>query len=202
MLQPSFFLHCAPFADPNSVSPGLGGYGRELFFHFKAVRFQEKREREVDPFFPAAAAICCLNFNLSVGAISTACHLHVLAATIPARNDFLTPTSMQLFWKALFFFVSENLTLHFFILAFFFGSQPLDSRSHVHSKRFHTACHHHSFYFAASTQLVLQEATRNNHLTSMTDKLGPLFSTSFLNLFITFFCHVCHFLISFPSRVP
>ena len=34
-------------------------------------------------------------------------------ATIPFLNNFLTPTFVQLFWKALFFLMSENLTLHF-----------------------------------------------------------------------------------------
>ena len=36
-----------------------------------------KSDNETDSFLPAAdAAICLLNFNLSVGAIPTACPLH------------------------------------------------------------------------------------------------------------------------------
>ena len=41
-------------------------------------------------FLPAAAAICLLNLNISVGAIPTACAPQVLAGTIPARNNFWT----------------------------------------------------------------------------------------------------------------
>ena len=36
LLHPCFFLFCKPFAYPNSFCPGLSGFGRELFFHFKA----------------------------------------------------------------------------------------------------------------------------------------------------------------------
>ena len=56
--------------------------------------------------------------------------------------------------------MSGNLTLHFFLHTFSF----IDSRPQVHSKRFHTICHCHSF-FAALTPLVLQEAARGNYLT-------------------------------------
>ena len=112
---------------------------------------------------PAAAAFCLLNVYLPVGAIH--CHEFTtfLLAPYPARNNLLTPTLLS--------------------SRFFFRSQLLDSRSQVHSKRFHTICHRHTFFFAALTQLVLQEAARRNHLTlsfpfSLTDNLRPLFSTS------------------------
>ena len=86
LLHPCFFLICTLFAHPNSFCQSLSGYGRELFFHFKAKRFSE-----VVPFLPAAAATCLFNFNLSVGS-----HLHCMRSpgTIPVLNNFLTPTFM------------------------------------------------------------------------------------------------------------
>ena len=77
------------------------------------------KESEIVLFLPAA--ICLLNFNLSVGDIPTAWAPQVLAGTMPARSNFLTSTFMKLFWKALFFLMSENLTLHFFLLLFPFA---------------------------------------------------------------------------------
>ena len=53
-----------------------------------------KRDKEVVLFIPAATAICLLDFNLSVGDIPTAWTHHVLAGTMPARSNFLTPTFM------------------------------------------------------------------------------------------------------------
>ena len=55
-------------------------------------RFLMNKDNEVLSFFPAAAAVCLLNFNLSVGAKPTACTPHVLA----------------------------DLTLHFFLLTRYF----------------------------------------------------------------------------------
>ena len=52
------------------------------------------KDREVELFLLVAAAICLLNFNLSVGDIPTAWTPQVLAGIIPARNNFLTPTFM------------------------------------------------------------------------------------------------------------
>ena len=60
-------------------------------------------------------------FNLSVGAITTACAVHALAGTRPILKNCLTPTFMLHFWKALFFSMSENLTVHFFLLAWSFA---------------------------------------------------------------------------------
>ena len=57
-----------------------------------------KRDNEVALFLPAAADICLLNFNLSVGAKPTACTPHVLVGIIPARDNFLSPPFMQLLW--------------------------------------------------------------------------------------------------------
>ena len=54
-------------------------------------------DNEVTLFLPAAAAICLLNFNLSVGDISTAWAPQVLAGIIPARNKFLTLPFMKFF---------------------------------------------------------------------------------------------------------
>ena len=97
--------------------------------------------------------------------------------------------------------MSENLTLHFFLLAFSLYCEPLYSRSQVHSKRFHTVCHSHSYFFAALTQLILQYATRTNHLTlsflsilNNRQFLDLFFSTSSFSFLITF-CHCGNFLI-------
>ena len=77
-------LICAT-CPPTPFRPNLGSHRREIFFHSIAKYFHEKRQRG-RALLPAAASICLLNFNLSVGAVSTACTLHVLAGTRPADN--------------------------------------------------------------------------------------------------------------------
>ena len=61
-----------------------------------------KSDSETDSSFPAAAAaICLLNFSLSLGAMPMACPLHALAGTNPVLNSFLTPVFM--------YFITEKL---------------------------------------------------------------------------------------------
>ena len=55
------------------------------------------KDREVVLFLPAAAAICLLNFNLSVGTIPTTWAPQVLADIISERSNFLTPLSCNSF---------------------------------------------------------------------------------------------------------
>ena len=69
-----------------------------------------KRESDVVRFLHAAAAICLLNFNLSVGAIPTACAPH--ARWHPFSATSWPQLSCGTFGR-LFFLKSENLTLHF-----------------------------------------------------------------------------------------
>ena len=79
----------------------------------------KNKESEVDPFLPAAAAaICLLNFIIFLREQSHCSDFHALAGTSPILNNFLIlPSSSSSFWKALFFLMSENLILHFFLLA-------------------------------------------------------------------------------------
>ena len=52
-------------------------------------------DNETNSFLPAAAAaICLLNFSVSVSEMPTACPLHTLARTKPILSNFLTPVLM------------------------------------------------------------------------------------------------------------
>ena len=142
LLHPRFFSLCAPVADPNSFCPGLGGCDRESSsLHFQGRTLSRKERAKLTP----------SSLLLSSILIFLSRALHVLAGTIPTRNNFLTPTFMYLFWKALFFLMSENLTLHFFLLASSSTPNLFCSGSQVHPKRFHTVCHRHSFFLDALT---------------------------------------------------
>ena len=122
LLHPCFFLFCVPFANPSSFCPCLGGNGREILFHFKTIRSQEQGERSR----PLLACCCCplppQFYNLCVGAIQLHAIFHALVGTSPILNNFLIlPSCSSSFWKASSFLMSENLTLHFFLLAFSFA---------------------------------------------------------------------------------
>ena len=122
LLSPCFFLLCLPFTNPKSVCPSLHGHSRELFLPYTAMN----KESEVDSFLPAAAAATCLlNFNLSVGAIPRP----ALPTLSRGPGQFSTASSLRSscnsFENALFLLMSENLTLHFFLLAFSFAPNLL-----------------------------------------------------------------------------
>ena len=72
--HPGFFLLVTPFSCSCSFCPVLSSHGGEFFFYFKAVRLHEQGKRTLYS-FPASAAICLLDFYLSVGATPTACTL-------------------------------------------------------------------------------------------------------------------------------
>ena len=76
--HPRFFLLVTQFSSPNSFCPKLSG-------------FHEERQGG-GTLFPAAAAICLLNSNLSIEDIPTAWIPQALAGIIHARSSFLTPT--------------------------------------------------------------------------------------------------------------
>ena len=69
---------------------------------------------------------------------------------------------MLLFWNMLFFLMSENVTSNFFPSRLLFRSQLLGSRSQVHSKRFDTRRHNHSF-LAAFLKPLLQIYARRDY---------------------------------------
>ena len=83
---------------------------------------------------------------------------------MPARNNFLNPSHLHVVLLENFILLDERVS-HFALLSSRFSccSQLLDSCSQVDTQRFYTVCPRHSF-FTALTQLVLQEATRRNHL--------------------------------------
>ena len=87
-----------------------------------------KWDSEVVSFLPAAAAICLLNVNLSVSAITTACAVLALAGIIPVLNKFSTPNCfIETLLKG--FVLLDERKSHFALLSsrFFFKSQLLDS---------------------------------------------------------------------------
>ena len=162
------------------------------------------KDREVVLFLSAEAAICLLNFNLSVGAKNHCtdsprprwhhtrsqqlldAHLHVVLLEGPVLLD------------------ERESHLALFLSRFSFRSQFF-SGSQVDSKRCHTVCHRHSFILAVLTQLVLQVASRSNHLTlsflSILSDRKPFFSTLLFQLPHHLLCHVCYFRRFSPSRV-
>ena len=50
-----------------------------------------KSDKEGELFFPATAAICLLNFSLSVRGMPSACPPRTFAGTKSVRSSFLTP---------------------------------------------------------------------------------------------------------------
>ena len=91
--HPSFSLFMMPFSGPDSFCPALSGQGGKFFLYFEAICVHEQGQRSC-ALFARCCCICLLNVNLSVRAITTACAPHVLAGTMPARNNFVTPTFM------------------------------------------------------------------------------------------------------------
>ena len=149
------------------------------------------KDREVVLFLPAVAAICLLDFNLSVGAIPNAWTPRVLAAVIPARSNFLTPTFKKTLVKGLPY-------TSFFL--FFFRSQLLDPRSEVNNQGVHAVGHCESFSNEL-TRLILQEATRRNRLalSLLTDNFEPFPRYLFFHFLHHLRCHFSHYPFAPPQ---
>ena len=87
-----FFLFCGPFAYPNSLCPGLGGYGGELFFHFKDKCFHEEGSRG-RPLFTRCCRLLPPQFEIFCGShppLHALCTLLLVPFTV--LNNFVTPT--------------------------------------------------------------------------------------------------------------
>ena len=136
LIHPSFFRLKAPLPNPGCLCPILCGQGGELLFFLQTKCFHEQRQRS-RTIFPAAAAICLLNCNVSVRAkpyrmrSPRPCWHHT-------RSQQLLDTHLHVALLESFILLDKRES-HFALLSsrLFFRSQVLDFGSQVDSKRFH-----------------------------------------------------------------
>ena len=115
----------SPFLQPDPFRPSKRGHGQGV------------RTKPCCPICPSAFRTRCPRLFLS----------NLLRRRIKS-SAFSSHKSSWSFLKTRFFLNSDNLTSHSFLLAFV-CLQLLDSRSHVHAKRFKTRRHNCSSFFAA-----------------------------------------------------
>ena len=111
LFHPSCSFLVVPFSRPDSFCQ-FWVATVESSSSFSTPYASMNKDREAVFFSRCCCHLSLHFFYLTVGAIPTPCTLQVLADTMPARNNILTPTFMQFFWKALFFMIIESL--HFF----------------------------------------------------------------------------------------